>query len=48
MVYNNKHIFYNDETFILIDICWCGHSRNSHSGLNQCNIKNCNCLEFSP
>ena len=33
---------------ILDDICWCGHDRNHHSGLNQCNEKNCNCLKFSP
>lgn len=33
---------------ILDEICWCGHERNYHSGLNQCREKDCNCLEFSP
>jgi hypothetical protein len=45
---SNKRFFDNDETFILIDICWCGHDRTSHCGLNRCNEKDCNCLGFSP
>lgn len=30
------------------NICWCGHERHSHCGLNKCNEKDCNCSEFSP
>lgn len=45
---SNNHHFVNEETFILIDICWCGHYRNSHSGLNRCNEKDRSCLSFSP
>lgn len=43
---NRKNI--KPYTSILDDICYCGHKRNSHLGLNQCNEKDCKCLEFSP
>jgi hypothetical protein len=35
-------------TSIVKDVCWCGHNRNSHSGLNRCNEKDCNCKRFFP
>ena len=45
---NKRSLFFNNETFIWIDFCWCGHDKDSHCGSKQCNIDNCNCLEFSP
>lgn len=47
MVYN-KHTIYNDEAYILTDVCWCGHHKNSHRDLNRCNKENCNCKRFIP
>jgi hypothetical protein len=45
---SHKRSFVNEETFILINICSCGHNKNSHLGLNRCYEENCNCKRFIP